>query len=146
MAETSSQVSPPSIERQSPLSGPPLVRFQKFRRTCQMDANSTRGLLGSIVRSAAPAFSLLYRTCSQFLPPSVDLKHAALKVRAEGVTERADVDDVGVGRVNPDAGDVAGVLKSEVMPGTSGVVRPVHTVAVADVEADACLAHASVHD
>ena len=73
-------------------------------------------------------------------------EHAALEVRAEGVTERADVNDVGVGRVNPDAGDVAGVLESEVLPGSSSVVGPVHAISVADVEADARLAHASVHD
>ena len=32
------QVSPPSIERHIPLSGPPLVMLQKFRRACQIAA------------------------------------------------------------------------------------------------------------
>ena len=71
--ETSSQVSPPSLLRHSPLSGPPLLRFQKLRRTCHIAANIRRGLLGSMLKSPAPAFSLLNRTFSQLFPPSCDL-------------------------------------------------------------------------
>ena len=66
------QVSPPSVDRYIPLSGPPLVKVCGSRWACQNAANMFRGLLGSIDRSAAPAFSLTYRTFSQVSPLSVD--------------------------------------------------------------------------
>ena len=66
------QVSPPSVDRHSPDSGPALVRPQGVLRTCHMAAKSTRGLCGSIDRSIAPESSLLNRICSQFCPPSLD--------------------------------------------------------------------------
>src|SRR5262245_62620309 len=66
------QVSPPAVDLYSPLSGPPLVRLQKLRRTCQIAAYRKRGLLGSRDRSAAPASALLPSTCVQVLPPSAE--------------------------------------------------------------------------
>src|SRR5262249_9892227 len=66
------QVSPPSVDLYSPLSGPPLVRLQKSRRTCHMAAYRRRGLLGSRDRSAAPASALFHSTCVQGFPPSVE--------------------------------------------------------------------------
>src|SRR4029077_17848055 len=70
--EISVQLSPPSVERKSPLPGPPLEMFQKFRRVCQKAANRMRGLRGSIARSTAPVLASRYRTLLQLLPPSRD--------------------------------------------------------------------------
>ena len=58
LPETSSQVSPPSLERKSPLPGPPLDMFQKLRLASQTAANRMRGLLRSIEILTAPATSL----------------------------------------------------------------------------------------
>src|SRR5206468_11183786 len=64
------QVVPPSAERYRPLPGPPLSMLQGVRRACQSAANKILELLGSNVMSIAPVFAFLYRTFSQFLPPS----------------------------------------------------------------------------
>ena len=70
--------------------------------------------------------------------------HAALRVGAEGVSERGHVHPVGVVRMNADFADVPGVGESEVCPGSAPVGGPVHPVAVGDVVADGALAHARV--
>src|SRR5215472_8365581 len=49
-------VSPPSVERYSPLPCPPLVRFHVLSESCHMPANRRRGLLGSIAISEHPVF------------------------------------------------------------------------------------------
>ena len=67
------QVSPPSVDLYRPLSGPPLCMFQGLRRASNMAAKRMRGLLGSMEMSTAPALSLLKRTRSQVLPPSLVL-------------------------------------------------------------------------
>ena len=58
LVEISSQVSPPSVLRNRPLPGPPLETFQKLRLASHIEANSRRGLFGSMVRSIVPATSL----------------------------------------------------------------------------------------
>ena len=63
---------------------------------------------------------------------------------AEGVAQSGNVEEIGVGRVHADAGDVAGVAKTEVGPGLAAVDGAVDAVAVADVAADLGLAHAGV--
>jgi len=72
LREISSQVSPPSKLLNRPLPGPPLEMFQKLRRASHIEANSRRGLLGSIVRSIVPATSLRCRIFCQLLPPSFE--------------------------------------------------------------------------
>src|SRR5262249_20215670 len=67
---------------------------------------------------------------------------AALAVRPPGVAERRHVDEVGVLRVDTDAGDVARLGEAEVLPAPAAVGRAVDAVAVGDVAADAALAHA----
>ena len=52
---SSDQESPPSTDLYRPLCGPPLVNIQGSRRASQTAAKRTRGLLGSIDRSAALA-------------------------------------------------------------------------------------------
>ena len=69
-----------------------------------------------------------------------------LRVRAEGVSQRRDVDPVGVARVYAHPGDVPRVVKADVLPRGPGVGGPVDAVAVGDVAADARLAGAGVHD
>ena len=71
---------------------------------------------------------------------------AALLVGAEGVSERRDVEPVGVARVDPYAGDVPRVVEADVLPGGAGVGGAVYAVAVGDVAADARLARAGVYD
>ena len=62
------------------------------------------------------------------------------------MAKRRDVEPVGVSRVYPDAGDVAGVLEADVLPGRPGVGGAVDAVAVGDVAAYAGLAHSGVYD
>ena len=71
LSVNSVQVSPPSVDLNRPLSGPPLINSHGFRSTCQKAAYRMRGLDGSIAISMAPALSLRNSTRSQFLPPSV---------------------------------------------------------------------------
>ncbi len=65
-----SQVSPPSVERYSPLPGPPDTSSQGWRTNCHIAANSTRGLPGAMTKSAAPVVSFTNSTFCQVLPPS----------------------------------------------------------------------------
>ena len=60
--------------------------------------------------------------------------------------EGGHVNEVWVVGMDADAGDVTGVLEAEVLPGRAGVVGAVYAVAVGEVDADACLAHAGVND
>ena len=69
---SSVHVSPPSSLLNIPVPGPPLRLHQKLRRTSHIDAYSTRGLLGSIDMSIAPARSDRYSTRSHVSPPSFD--------------------------------------------------------------------------
>ena len=62
---------PPSRETNTPLPGPPLNIAHVCISTCQVPANSVRGLLGSIARPEQPVFSSTNRTRSQCWPPSV---------------------------------------------------------------------------
>src|SRR5207245_10089908 len=49
-----SHVRPPSLERWTPLPGPPETSSHGWRTTCHVPANSTRGLVGTITRSDTP--------------------------------------------------------------------------------------------
>src|SRR5215218_5287159 len=69
---------------------------------------------------------------------------AAFFVRTVGVTERGDVDDIGIGRVDAHLGDVAGFGQPEMRPGIAGVGRFVDAVAVGNVTANRCLTHSGV--
>ena len=62
----------------------------------------------------------------------------------KGVSQGGHVDEVGVGGVHPDAGDMAGVPQAKMRPGLPAVVGAVDTVAVTGVAADAGLSHAGV--
>src|SRR5439155_27254927 len=64
------QVSPPSVERNMPLPGPPETSSQGRRIASQNDAYRIRGLFGSIARSLAPAFSPRLSTRFQVFSPS----------------------------------------------------------------------------
>ncbi len=71
---------------------------------------------------------------------------AALGVGAPHVAQGGDVDEVGVGGVDADAGDLLGGGEAPVRPGAAGVGRAVDAVAGGDVAADGRLAHAGVDD
>ncbi len=66
------QLSPPSVDLNMPLPGPPLSSAYGMRRTCHRAAYSTRGFEGSIIRSTAPVFSSRYRIRSHVCPPSLE--------------------------------------------------------------------------
>src|SRR6185503_9956675 len=67
------QVLPPSVDLNNPLSGPFHEPFSQGPwRPAHISAYIILGLTGSIVTWTAPVFSSLYKTCSQFFPPSVD--------------------------------------------------------------------------
>ena len=63
-------MSPPSVLFQMPLPGPPERIFQGWRVWSQNAAYRMRGLVGSMLRSLAPASSSTKSTFSQLFPPS----------------------------------------------------------------------------
>src|SRR5690349_20901798 len=71
--EIFSQVSPPSLLFHNAEPSPPLDNSYGFRWTRQVEAYKMRELLGSMMRSTAPARSLTNKTCFDVLPPSMDL-------------------------------------------------------------------------
>ncbi len=74
------------------------------------------------------------------------LEEAALLVRAPLVTERGDVGDVRVSRVDADARDPLGVGEAEMRPRLAGVGRPIDAVAERHAVARIALARAYPHD
>jgi len=68
---SSVQLSPPSVVFQMPLFPPPASIDQGVRWNLYVDAYSTRGFDGSIVRSFAPVESSTKSTFCQLFPPSV---------------------------------------------------------------------------
>src|SRR5580698_5690289 len=62
------------------------------------------------------------------------------------MTERADVHDVGIMRINDNAADLARVLQSDVCPGFAGVGRFVDAVAGAESGANVRLTGANVEN
>src|SRR5579884_2058562 len=56
------------------------------------------------------------------------------------------VDQVGIMGMDAHLGDVAGILQTEVYPGFARIGRFVDAIAMRDVAANSCLAHASVDD
>ena len=66
--------------------------------------------------------------------------NAALWVRAKGMAEGGYIHNVGVGGVNTNFGDVAGIGQPHVAPALAGVGGFVHPVAVGHVNADGGLA------
>src|SRR6187401_2354818 len=61
---------PESVDLYMPVPAPDSVKFQALLVRSQMAANNTFGLLGSIVRSTAPAVGLTYNVLVQVTPPS----------------------------------------------------------------------------
>ena len=71
---------------------------------------------------------------------------AALLVRPEGVSERRDVDDVGILGVHPHGADLAALAQADVGPRLAAVGRLVDAVALSEVGPDAALPRAHVDD
>ena len=69
--DISSQVSPLSILFQSAEPPPPLLKLYGVLLKFQVDAYRIRGLVASIIKSTAPAFSFTKSFFSQVFPPSV---------------------------------------------------------------------------
>src|SRR6516225_7958190 len=72
LREISNQWSPPSVDLNSPLPGPPDDISQELRNASHSPAYSTCGLLGSRMSSIAPVLSSRKRIRSQVFPPSFD--------------------------------------------------------------------------
>ena len=66
-------VSPPSVDFQMPLPGPPPFMQHAVRRRWYVDAYSDLAVRRAITRSLAPVSSSTLSTCFQVLPPSVVL-------------------------------------------------------------------------
>src|SRR4029077_14202698 len=61
---------PPPVDRCIPPPAPPETSSQGRRTNCHIPANSTRGLPGTMTRSAAPVVSFTKRDCCQVWPPA----------------------------------------------------------------------------
>ena len=105
-----------------------------------------RGLLGSMDRSTAPAFSLRNSTCSQESPPFLERKTPRSLLGAVGVAQGRHVHQVRVGGMHPHPCNMPRVGQADVGPGLAAISRTVHPVAVGHVPADAGLPHAGVDD
>jgi len=70
---TSVHVLPPSVVFHSALPGPPEFRKYGPRTRCQLAANSTSGLVGSMAMSMKPACGLMNFASCHVVPPSVVL-------------------------------------------------------------------------
>jgi hypothetical protein len=70
----------------------------------------------------------------------------AFGIRAGGMAERRDEDDVGVGGMDPDLRDHLRLDEPDVRPRLARVSRLVHAVALRDVAAQLALAHPDVDD
>src|SRR5690242_917235 len=70
---TSVHVLPASVVFHRALPGPPELRKYGPRTRCQLEANSTSGLVGSIAMSMKPACGLMNFASCQVVPPSVVL-------------------------------------------------------------------------
>src|SRR5215467_2032779 len=66
-------VSPPSVDLNKPLPGPPLDMVYSFRYASHIAAKTTFGLCGSIETSTAPVLEPRSSTLRHVLPPSVVL-------------------------------------------------------------------------
>src|SRR5581483_1444157 len=64
-------VTPPSVERHTPLFGPPSSNIHGRLVACHVEANSTSGLFGSITSAATPVLSSTNNVFVHVLPPSV---------------------------------------------------------------------------
>ena len=69
---------------------------------------------------------------------------AALRVRRRVMTERGDVHEIRVGRIDPDLGDHLRLGQADMRPCLAAVRRLVRAVALNDVAANVCLAGADV--
>ena len=94
--------------------------------------------------SAAPVLSSTNSTLCQRLAAVLCSENAALGVRPVRMSDRRDVDDVRIRRMNAHPPDLAAVGQADVRPRLSGVGRLVHAVAGGDVGAKARLAHSDV--
>src|SRR5215831_13407293 len=70
--EISVQWSPPSVDLNRPLPGPPLDIMFATRKASQSDVYITSGLLGSKTISMPPVLSSRNRILSHVFPPSLD--------------------------------------------------------------------------
>src|SRR5262249_39152104 len=62
--------------------------------------------------------------------PAIDrLEHAALGIPLPEIADRGDIRDIGIGRMEDDAANRAGVVETEVRPRVAGVGRAVHAAA-----------------
>ena len=96
--------------------------------------------------STAPVFAIPVQRPLPRLAAVGALVDAALLAVEAQPAERRDVDDVGVGRMDADLRNHAGIGERHVRPRLAGVDRLVDAVALHDVAADARLAHADVDD
>ncbi len=74
------------------------------------------------------------------------LEDAALLVRSVLVSERRDVRNLGIARIDDDRADLTRIFKAAMRPGLPGIVGNVHTIAVSDVRTHVRFAAADVDD
>src|ERR1051325_5081723 len=102
---------------------------------CRVEDEIDRARLVVTIENLLPGLAAVFRA-----------EDAALSVRAEGVPERRDVDDIRVARVNAHAPYLPRVFEAHALPGLARVGRFVDAVAVRDIAANRRLAHADIDD
>ena len=84
--------------------------------------------------------------CVHVAPPSVVLKTPRSRVRAVLMSERGDVDGIGIARIDDDCANLPRVGQADVRPRATAVGRLVHPVAVCDIGAHVGFTAADVDD
>ena len=140
------QVSPPSVDLNRPLPGPPLDIVYSVRNASHIAAKITLGLLRSIQRSTAPVLLSRKRTLRHVAPPSVLLNTPRSAFGTPCWPNAATKTTLCIGRMDANLRNILGLAEADVPPGLAGVGGLVDAVARLDVAADARLARADEDD
>src|ERR1043165_10228364 len=73
-------------------------------------------------------------------------EHAALIIRSPNVTQRRNVNEIGIAWMNAHARDLSRVFETDALPGLARVRRLIHSIAVRHVTADRRLAHTDANN
>lgn len=81
-------------------------------------------------------------------PSAKSYRHSLARflARPEHVAQRRDIKDIGIVRMNADPADMAGLFQSQMSPASTGIGRPVYTIAVRYVASDRRLTHGGIDD
>src|SRR4029079_3436094 len=120
LVETAARTLPRAVLPRS-LSRRPKICVDDFRIAWIESERDGSGVL-VLIKNLLPRFATIGRT-----------KHAALFVGAVRMTERSDVNEIRIARIDEDRADLLGVAQAEMLPRLATVSRFVHAVAGGEI-------------